>query len=742
MLHRVVISLLAVLACVVCGRRLHALNSRNVRDPMGILLAADRVGSQTSSMTALMSLLLGSEPLSAWHFIAPGRRQFSPSPVAHHDAADHVGDQHHSRSRHAGVALREDDDDDEDEKKVDVVIRRPGGKPNATDGNSRKSSSKRSRRSSSSSDFMMPPGGFVVSDSDLPKDLGDFLKGLTGGNAGEVMIGGPEMFEDDDDDDDDMNPFGPPRERRKESGGADSLRSISSFDLKPKEIVEYLDRFVIQQDDAKKVLAVAICDHYNHCRRDINASKRSLNYAKPNILLAGPTGVGKTYLLKTIARLIGVPFVKGDATKFSETGIVGRDAEDLVRDLVEAAGGNVTAAQYGIIYIDEVDKIAAPGGGEGGGFGSTAITANTRGVQNNFLKLLEDTDVSVERDNPMSMMMGGGRGAARTISTRNILFIFSGAFTGLDAQMKSKKEFKSIGFQFDEEKAPAAEDAKEEESGTPKKRSYLRFAETADFISAGLEAEFVGRVPVRVALNALDADDLREVLTKAEGSVLQQFVRDMKGYNITMTASEDALTQVARLAAEEATGARGLVTVLERSLRQHKFELPSTGIRSFELDNATVVSPEDGLAKLLDSQTEEDGQNVRRDDLERWVRRLSLQMKPAEVAMTDEAIDYLLDLSAKGDSGGSTYWFASRHFESLKDIVKRIADRFVGATMTNFTITADVASAFAVKEDLPEKEEAVGEALVFAYPDNPDNATTIDLNASSSKLGRIPAGSF
>ncbi|MDR2200674.1 MAG: AAA family ATPase, partial [Puniceicoccales bacterium] len=232
-------------------------------------------------------------------------------------------------------------------------------------------------------------------------------------------------------------PFGGEGEREKSDqvpleqaeNDAEALKRIHHFNFKPKEIKEYLDRFVISQDEAKKILSVAICDHYNHVRHMISGeNNRSREYMKQNILILGPTGVGKTYLVKTIAKLIGVPFVKADATKFSETGYVGGDVEDLIRNLIKIANGNVELAQYGIVFIDEIDKItnAINDGGR---------DISGRGVQINLLKLMEETEVSVYSQtdvlNQMRSFMSfanNKKQQADKINTKNILFIVSGAF--------------------------------------------------------------------------------------------------------------------------------------------------------------------------------------------------------------------------------------------------------------------------------------------------------------------------
>ena len=208
------------------------------------------------------------------------------------------------------------------------------------------------------------------------------------------------------------------------------------FDLKPKEVFSYLDEYVIGQYEAKKTLSISICDHYNHIKKVQNDSSAVSHYYKQNVLLLGPTGVGKTYLIKKLAELVGVPFVKADATKFTEAGYVGANVEDTIRDLITQADGNVALAQYGIVYIDEADKLA----------GTRKVAGKDisgRGVQNGMLKLLEDTDV--ETSSPFDMMaqmnsamFGGNSKKPKTISTKNILFIFSGAFTGLEDVIKKR----------------------------------------------------------------------------------------------------------------------------------------------------------------------------------------------------------------------------------------------------------------------------------------------------------------
>jgi endopeptidase Clp ATP-binding regulatory subunit ClpX len=296
--------------------------------------------------------------------------------------------------------------------------------------------------------------------------------------------------------------------------------------------------------------------------------------------------------MRNIAKLIGVPFVKADATKFSETGYVGNDVDDLVRDLVKAADGDVELAEYGIIYVDEIDKIASESS-KGG------RDVSGRGVQINLLKLMEETDVNLHSPQDMmgqmkafmEMQKGGGKPGKSSISTRNILFIVSGAFDKLAENVKRRLSLSRIGFGSSEEQSADARPVSE----------FLHQSETRDFIDYGFEPEFVGRLPVRVACDELTGEDLASILLSSEGNVLEQYRSDFAGYDVTFDISEDAIRKIAEKAALEQTGARGLVTVLERTFRDFKFELPSSAIKSFEVDAETIDNPTDALQELLES---------------------------------------------------------------------------------------------------------------------------------------------
>ena len=371
---------------------------------------------------------------------------------------------------------------------------------------------------------------------------------------------------------------------------------LDRFRLKPREVKAHLDRFVIKQDEAKKVLSVALCDHYNAVRQAL-AGKEQTNYTKQNVILLGPTGVGKTYLIRSVAELIGVPFVKADATKFSETGYVGGDVEDLVRDLVRRAEGDVPRAQFGIIYIDEIDKIAAASNLAG-------RDVSGRGVQTNLLKLMEETEVPTRAPNDiagqfqaMMELSRGGRKQPATINTKHILFIVSGAFPGLEKIVQKRVREATIGF------AAAASASSGSGNGT---EAALAQAETRDFVEFGFEPEFIGRLPVRVVCHSLSEDDLFLILKSSEGSIVRQVEQAFGAYGIEVLFQDDGLREIARLAARENTGARGLMTVCERVFRALKFELPSTTVKRFVVDRRLVEQPDAALNALLAEHAREE----------------------------------------------------------------------------------------------------------------------------------------
>ena len=361
------------------------------------------------------------------------------------------------------------------------------------------------------------------------------------------------------------------------------------FDLTPKQVKAHLDRFVIKQDEAKKALAIAVCDHYNHVRAcHENPEISETNYAKQNVLMLGPTGVGKTYLVKQIAKLIGVPFVKADATRFTETGYVGANVDDLIRDLVSQAGGDVRLAQYGIIYLDEADKLATPPSVMG-------RDVSGRGVQFGLLKLMEETEVDLRSGNDiasqMQMLMdfqSKGKVEKKLVNTRHILFIASGAFNGLNEIIRKRLQQKSIGISADPKTRDEAHD-------------NFQLATTQDFVDFGFEPEFIGRLPVRVGCEWLKAEDLLNILKNSEESICKQYERAFAAYGIKLKFDDQALEEISLRASHEKTGARALMTVCEKILRDFKFELPSTDITELVVDGELVQSPQTALDKLLKS---------------------------------------------------------------------------------------------------------------------------------------------
>jgi ATP-dependent Clp protease ATP-binding subunit ClpX len=377
-------------------------------------------------------------------------------------------------------------------------------------------------------------------------------------------------------------------------GRARALAAPLKTPPKPMEIKAQLDRYVVGQEPAKECLAVAVYNHYKRLSAESKSPRRALDEErveidKSNILMLGPSGTGKTLLASTLARIVGVPFVIADATTLTQAGYVGEDVESILARLLDVAGGNREAAEWGIVYIDEVDKLARVGEGSHG-----TRDVSGEGVQQALLKLVEGTQVKINPKGRKELA------ESPSIDTRNILFMVGGAFAGLERVLKRRLEPGSAGIGFQAELAderPAQDAARLYEETHPE-----------DLRRYGLIPEFIGRFPVVVALHDLDESSLVSILTEPRNALVRQYQQLFAFEGVKLEFEPEALVAIARKAIARGTGARGLRSVLEGLLQRPMFELPSmSGVLGCRVDAAAVSGegpigwdregePEDSLA--------------------------------------------------------------------------------------------------------------------------------------------------
>ncbi len=350
--------------------------------------------------------------------------------------------------------------------------------------------------------------------------------------------------------------------------------------LKPYEIKNHLDQYVIGQDEAKKILAVAVYNHYKRINQPLSKNQDDVEIEKSNIIIVGETGTGKTLLARTIAKMLNVPFCIADATVLTEAGYVGEDVESILSRLLQAADYNVEAAEKGIIFIDEIDKIARKSDNP-----SITRDVSGEGVQQALLKLLEGSAVNVPpqggRKHPEQKMI--------LVNTQNILFIAGGAFDGIERKIGSRMKANMIGY------------SAAKETDAIDKTNLLQYIAPQDIRSYGMIPEIVGRFPVLSNLNPLDKDALKRILTEPKNALVKQYTKLFKMDNIDLSIEEDVLDFIVEKAIEFKLGARGLRSIIETIMTDAMFDLPSDkNAKTFAitLDYAKEKMEKTNVAKL------------------------------------------------------------------------------------------------------------------------------------------------